>query len=847
MIEFDNLDLVLNKAWNNNKKQVYCFKWYKYIKNDSKVHYNDYIESAKEINEIDLYEYFMSILNMFNFANSNIWCIRTLGGEIILWVASKINKNYHCLKYYNNSNALMYEIFPSVYAMCETMLYNAEEKDASGIIYKAKPFSLRNVLVNKYIEEKFNSSSEVGYIKNGNINLFDSMMLEFMSQPGGIPPMGANDAMMVQYGYNNTFTGNQSAGETDKLVKLSTGENNTDKKKKNSEVDRFFNVYAYTGKKHKKKDDDATLYESLCGRKMLSPDQVEYDKDFRLVQYNGDQTFRSLLSNIVKECECEIDPNNLPVDYLPLISISDKNAAKCKLVNLPNCEILTDNDGYFILNTASGKRSASVETIDLLDPNVVLEQEKFNSIKDEIEYFNSAPGQMVIYDPKNLDDLEDQYNKFYSMPDDERRISNDKSIAIFGKNNETRYREMKSKFLNAKLPSYDKYTNLVESGKFNILSLDNIEKAKDEQISLNDAEFKFKGLKEWSFNSGIYIMVPCEDLTQLNDLYNKFSSMPKILKKMSDWKLMESIGCNNETFYQFQKSIMENNSSKNFYPLPLIESVIEENVEQFPSTNLPLDIPFYSPYELNCFINNEPLASERIIDKNKIKQWYHEYRKIYNGNKFDRSKLIEWVDTVRNLSYKLKSASEKYRPAIQESLLELGWNPYLEFTVENRAKAYKRVKRIKVNEMIETMIHESKDLPIKFDNYGNLLITKPNDVDLDKEYFESHRLLLAYEENENIDGIKFELCRLWYLNNIAENRIYTSKLSAAEIKKINISRGRILNDFNKYIKVVLKKDKNFNFNNFYSKSKFDDKQIRVNRSTLKFSFSYLKQLLKHIL
>ena len=149
--------------------------------------------------------------------------------------------------------------------------------------------------------------------------------------------------------------------------------------------------------------------------------------------------------------------------------------------------------------------------------------------------------------------------------------------------------------------------------------------------------------------------------------------------------------------------------------------------------------------------------------------------------------------------------------------------------------------------MIETMIHESKDLPIKFDNYGNLLITKPNDVDLDKEYFESHRLLLAYEENENIDGIKFELCRLWYLNNIAENRIYTSKLSAAEIKKINISRGRILNDFNKYIKVVLKKDKNFNFNNFYSKSKFDDKQIRVNRSTLKFSFSYVKQLLKHIL
>ena len=47
----------------------------------------------------------------------------------------------------------MYEIFPSVYAMCETMLYNAEEKDASGIIYKAKPFSLRNVLVKRFMQE----------------------------------------------------------------------------------------------------------------------------------------------------------------------------------------------------------------------------------------------------------------------------------------------------------------------------------------------------------------------------------------------------------------------------------------------------------------------------------------------------------------------------------------------------------------------------------------------------------------------------------------------------------------------------------------------------------------------
>ena len=383
--------------------------------------------------------------------------------------------------------------------------------------------------------------------------------------------------------------------------------------------------------------------------------------------------------------------------------------------------------------------------------------------------------------------------------------------------------------------------------KFNLLSLENIEKAKNAQISLEDADFKFKEIKKWSLNTGIYIMVPCQDTSQLNDLYNKFSSMPKILKRISDWKLLENIGCNNESFYNFQKSIMESHSAAHFYPLPLIESVQMEEAE-FPATNLPLDIPFYSPYELKSFIDNKPLASKSIIDKDKIADWLKEYTKIYNGKKFNRQKLVEWVSTIRNLTFKLyEQQVDDSDNVIKESLLELGWNPYLEFTIDNRTRAYKRVKSIKVNETVQELLKESKDLPVQFDNYGNLLITKPEKVDIDKEYFESHRLLKSYKDSKNIDGIKFELCRLWYLNTIAENKIYTKKLDKDELKTVNTSRARILNDFNKYIKIVLKEDKNFNFNNFYAKSKFDDKQIRVNRSTLKYSYEYIKKVLKDIL
>lgn len=784
-------------------------------------------------------------------AKVRIFMIKTKSNILVTWVNAYIKNEKYLSIYYDLTNhpALKFQEFPDSYRMVRFFkeLYNLEE---DLLVYMIPKFVVFNKDTQSFISNEIlvnaNLVGKMSYTED--LSMYDDVVVEFTSQPGGIPPMGATDAMMVQYGYNNAFTGDMSAGTTMKPVKLSTGENEKDKKDRKDMVDRFFNIYTYTGKKKKKKD-AATVYESLCGRKMLTPDQIDYDKDFRLVNLTNQSEFKSALSNVIKECQ-SFDPSNLPDEYLPLISIEDKNIAKCKLVDHPTCQILTDNDGYFMIDMSTGKRSQSVENIADLDPNIILEDagDEFDSVKSEVDYFNRGGNQQVIYDPKDLDDLEDQYNKYSYLHHDEKQISDDKSIALFGKSNEDRYRAIKSKFLNRRIDS--KYLNLVESSglvRFNLLSLENIEKAKNAQISLEDADFKFKEIKKWSLNTGIYIMVPCQDTSQLNDLYNKFSSMPKILKRISDWKLLESIGCNNETFYNFQKSIMESHSAAHFYPLPLIESVQMEEAE-FPATNLPLDIPFYSPYELKSFIDNKPLASKSIIDKDKIADWLKEYTKIYNGKKFNRQKLVEWVSTIRNLTFKLYDQQvDDSDNVIKESLLELGWNPYLEFTIDNRTRAYKRVKSIKVNETVQELLKESKDLPVQFDNYGNLLITKPEKVDIDKEYFESHRLLKSYKDSKNIDGIKFELCRLWYLNTIAENKIYTKKLDKDELKAVNTSRARILNDFNKYIKIVLKEDKNFNFNNFYAKSKFDDKQIRVNRSTLKYSYEYIKKVLKDIL
>lgn len=57
------------------------------------------------------------------------------------------------------------------------------------------------------------------------------------------------------------------------------------------------------------------------------------------------------------------------------------------------------------------------------------------------------------------------------------------------------------------------------------------------------------------------------------------------------------------------------------------------------------------------------------------------------------------------------------------------------------------------------------------------------------------------------------------------------------------TRARVLNDFNKYIKIVLKEDPSFNFASYYEQSPFYANTIEVKGSTI----HKLKDLINYIL
>lgn len=143
-----------------------------------------------------------------------------------------------------------------------------------------------------------------------------------------------------------------------------------------------------------------------------------------------------------------------------------------------------------------------------------------------------------------------------------------------------------------------------------------------------------------------------------------------------------------------------------------------------------------------------------------------------------------------------------------------------------------------VGPYLSMQVIEEQDFFIQFDNQGDLLIGK-KDIDFESEYAKSHKLLLHYDEAKNYDGMKYELAKLWYMNSVLQDKIYHSKGDRVAHNK---ARSKILNDFKKYMKVILKEDNKFNFQKYYKNSPYGDDKTRIKSSTIKYTINTVKQL-----
>lgn len=652
---------------------------------------------------------------------------------------------------------------------------------------------------------------------------------------GGI--VGTMDGnMLVQYTpHKHSFSGEKDGfGIVDdkKSTKLRVKSDNEETEIVDKEPflqDKFYKSY-----RHKRDrvtwENAINLYEEITGKVMLSRDQLEYDDDF--IEADLDRENKLALMNTIYSIESELYNT-----AMPLCDILEVNTAKSKLKEFPEgTMIMEDHNGYFAIDLESGVRSKSYDTILEIEAPAFVKAKEILSNEDDTQDTNNKKvkeindsGMYKVLDDKytSEEQLMDDWNDYNNLSADMKRHSDDMSIEIYGKSNSERFKELRSKYLNSEIP-YDDLA-LSESG----LQLSDLDRARDYGIELRGKKREIEYLQAWSLNSGIFVILPCDSEEELDAQWNNLQSMDISLIRISDMRLMEAFGCNNETMYNFLKSVFTNKGFDDYYYFPMVESAMEDAQ---PVRNLPNTTPFYIPHEIEVFKRNSTFGAIPDKWKSKADQWLKDYKNIYEGKSYDKKAILDWMSNVRYLSLEYsRTQSDEYKQA----LLEFGWNPYMEFNPINMNKAYNRANTLFHRSMTAKLLQE-KGIGFEFDNKGNLFVKNfLKNKNYQATYMESHRLLMEYDRAKNIEAMKYELAKMYYLNlKIAED--LTKQDRTKKDKELVKIRARVLNDFHKYLKVVLKNDRQFNFSNYYQRSEFCDDSFVITAPTLKHAGKYAK-------
>lgn len=652
---------------------------------------------------------------------------------------------------------------------------------------------------------------------------------------GGI--VGTMDGnMLVQYTqHKHSFSGEKDGfGIVDdkKSTKLRVKSDNEETEIVDKEPflqDKFYKSY-----RHKRDrvtwENAINLYEEITGKVMLSRDQLEYDDDF--IEADLDRENKLALMNTIYSIESELYNT-----AMPLCDILEVNTAKSKLKEFPEgTMIMEDHNGYFAIDLESGVRSKSYDTILEIEAPAFVKAKDALTQDDDTQSTNNKKvkevndsGMYKVLDDKyeSEEQLMDDWNDYNNLSADMKRHSDDMSIEIYGKSNSERFKELRSKYLNSEIP-YDDLA-LSESG----LQLSDLDRARDYGIELRGKKREIEYLQAWSLNSGIFVILPCDSEEELDAQWNNLQSMDISLIRISDMRLMEAFGCNNETMYNFLKSVFTNKGFDDYYYFPMVESVMEDAQ---PVRNLPNTIPFYIPHEIEVFKRNSTFGSIPDKWKSKADKWLKDYKNIYEGKSYDKKVILDWMSNVRYLSLEYtRTQSDEYKQA----LLEFGWNPYMEFNPINMNRAYNRANTLFHRSMTAKLLQE-KGIGFEFDNKGNLFVKNfLKNKNYQATYMESHRLLMEYDRAKNIEAMKYELAKMYYLNlKITED--LTKQDRTKKDKELVKIRARVLNDFHKYLKVVLKADKQFNFSNYYQRSEFCDDSFVITAPTLKHAGKYAK-------
>ena len=494
-----------------------------------------------------------------------------------------------------------------------------------------------------------------------------------------------------------------------------------------------------------------------------------------------------------------------------------------------------------------------------------------NYTQDQVEdakYWAANAMRVIITPQKTLEDLEFLWNQFQQQHRKLQRESDWKSQELFGMDNRTHYIYLKRQFLpkdidddptetydgtddsiieeNMMVRNYNSFKNkdlniLLVTGdnKNSILARRiahecNAEYIEDSKNLIDICENAMK-------NNRRIVVENSNVATLYNHNINWFDNTALIYVK--DDKINESV---NEKSYDQNKYDALINAYKGYLEYYKNENKKANDVLRSPihtHTNKLLNGTFSNENDYEIYTD---MPAFTVVDfdnfygefPGEISSWYNEYKKFSKSGimterfrKFNKERITKLSKLMNE-----NNVNDK-------DILLLGWIPGIPFNEINRSKVDKNISKwIQENSKKEKSLQE-KTIGIRFNKKGDLLWVKdPAEIDYASAWKESHELLKEYDKSKNYEGMKYELARMWFISNNILAQKGSSKYFKS--KQMKDTRALAMNDFKKYLKVVIEHEKDFNFTQYYEESGFKQNTIRVPGATLDYSFDYLEKLLK---
>lgn len=149
----------------------------------------------------------------------------------------------------------------------------------------------------------------------------------------------------------------------------------------------------------------------------------------------------------------------------------------------------------------------------------------------------------------------------------------------------------------------------------------------------------------------------------------------------------------------------------------------------------------------------------------------------------------------------------------------------------------KNTKTLNESEQLSESLVILESLDIDAD--GTVLIKVREKSDFMARYNSSHKIMKVYKNTNNIEGMKKELAKLWYMYLIIEQSYVHDepkyKLPNYERRQADAVKAKafILNEFTHGLKFVLQHEQNFDFTDYFEQTEYNKDIIRVDEKRIK--------------